>query len=194
MEFAGRTSLSLAERRVSSNIRELFDRARGGDQDALGRLLGSQESRARAAARAHLGRALRADLDSGDVVQEAYLSAMRDVHRTEWRGERSFGGWLRRIISRKVVDQADRMRAVKRVPVKLTQEPPAGPGTEVERSEARIRISTALARLQPDHRRVLQQRYFDGLAFAGIAKNMGRTEGAVRKLAARALLELERHL
>lgn len=148
----------------------------------------------RATARARLGRALRADVDSGDVVQEAYLSAMRDVHRTEWRGERSFAGWLRRIISRKIVDLADRMRAVKRAPVKLTPERPPGPSTEVERSEARVRISTGLARLQPDHRRVLQMRYFDGLAFASIAKNMGRTEGAVRKLAARALLELERHL
>ena len=174
--------------------RELFDRARDGDPEALGLLLGSQESKARATARSRLGLALRADVDSGDVLQEAYLSAMRDLHRTEWRGERSFGGWLGRIIGRKVADQADRMRAVKRAPVKLTRERPPGPGTEVERSELRLRIATALARLQSDHRRVLQMRYFDGLAFASIAKNMGRTEGAVRKLAARALLELERHL
>src|SRR5207302_8175470 len=58
-----------------SNTEELLQRARGGDQEALGELLSKYRERLRLMVRLRLDRRLQGRIDSSDVIQEAYLEA-----------------------------------------------------------------------------------------------------------------------
>jgi RNA polymerase sigma-70 factor (ECF subfamily) len=60
----------------------------------------------------------------------------------------------------------------------------------LDRSEFREKVAAALDQLQADHRDVLLLRFFEGLSAEETGERMGRSAGAVRKLAARALSEL----
>ena len=64
----------------------------------------------------------------------------------------------------------------------------------LDRSEFREKVAGALDRLEADHRDVLLLRFFEGLNCEETGERMGRSAGAVRKLAARALAELGRLL
>ena len=70
------------------------------------------------------------------------------------------------------------------------QAAPTGPATALDRAEHQARVAAALDKLADDHRQVLLLRYFEGLSAEETGQRMGRSAGAVRKLAARALVEL----
>jgi RNA polymerase sigma-70 factor (ECF subfamily) len=141
-----------------------------------------------------LGTELRNDADSLDILQDTYLAALRDFPKFEWRGDDSFGRWLNRIVSHRIADRADRLHTQKRSPVELPRLDPTGPVTALDRSEHREKVARALERLEPDHREVILLRYFEGLDAEQTGVRMQRSAGAVRKLCARALIEMEKVL
>jgi RNA polymerase sigma-70 factor (ECF subfamily) len=55
-------------------------------------------------------------------------------------------------------------------------------------------VRAAMERLPDDYRQVLTLRYEDDMPFEEVAKRMGRTSNAVRKLWARAVERLEQEL
>ena len=57
----------------------LLDQARGGDDAALGRLLESYSNYLTLLARVQIGRRLQGKVDAGDVVQETFLEAHRQI-------------------------------------------------------------------------------------------------------------------
>jgi RNA polymerase sigma factor (sigma-70 family) len=78
--------------------------------------------------------------------------------------------------------------------VELPRSDPTGVITALDRAEHREKIARGLEALDEDHRQVLLFRFFEGLTSEETGERMGRTAGAVRKLTARALVELGKQL
>ena len=55
-------------------------------------------------------------------------------------------------------------------------------------------LEPALARLTPEQRQAIELRFMEGMSVAETAAAMGRSDEAVKKLQARALANLRRHL
>ena len=171
--------------------RTLWLRARDGDRTAYDRLFALHVDRAMMFIRARLGSKLRASVESEDVLQDAYLAAHAAFDRFDYTDEGAFSRWLFRIIENRLRDLNDYVGAKKRQAVDLPAPDPAtGPVTAADRTERREALVRALDGLEEDHRRVILLRYFEGQSADETGRLMGRSPGAVRKLAARALAEL----
>src|SRR5690242_2026081 len=89
----------------------LLERARAGDDAALGRLLELYRNYLRVVARSMIGPALRAQADASDLVQEAFLKAHRDFARFLGEGEPELVAWLRQILVNTAADHVKHHRA-----------------------------------------------------------------------------------
>lgn len=169
----------------------LWRRARDGDRAAYDRLFALHADRALLFVRARLGPRLRTSVESVDVLQDAYLAAHAAFDGFEHTDDGAFARWLFRIIENRIRDLHDYHGATKRRSIELpTPDPATGPFTAADRAERREALLRALDDLAEDHRRVILLRHFEGLGAEEVGRLMGRSPGAVRKLAARALVEL----
>jgi RNA polymerase sigma-70 factor (ECF subfamily) len=175
---------------MASITETLWRQAKAGDEAAYGRLFALHADRALLFIRARLGPHLRNTIESGDVLQEAYLAAHRGFDAFTYQDDGSFFRWLCRIIENRIRDWNDYTRAEKRQAAPLPASDPTGPITALDRKLDRQRLLAALDRLIEDHRVVLLLRYFEGLSSEEAGARMQRSAGAVRKLTARALAEL----
>ena len=136
------------------------------------RLFTEAADRALLYVRLRLGAGLRERVDSMDVLQEAYVEALRSFPSFEERGEGSFVHWFCRIVENRLRKLAERGEALKRrapgraVPVSRAIEElrasEASPATEAGRAESRERLARAIEGLEPDEREALLHRYFEG--------------------------------
>jgi RNA polymerase sigma-70 factor (ECF subfamily) len=179
---------------MESITRILWEKARAGDRAAYDRLFGLHADRALLFIRARLGPRLREKVESLDVLQDAYLAAHQAFAGFDYADDGAFTRWLCRIIDNRIRDLGDHFAAKKRQPVELPRSDPTGPVTALDRAEHRDRIARALDALSDDHRQVLLLRFFEGLSAEETGKHLGRSAGAVRKLTARALVELGKRL
>jgi RNA polymerase sigma-70 factor (ECF subfamily) len=86
-------------------------------------------------------------------------------------------------------DMADELnRSAESMDARLVQH--SSPSQHAVRREQAVLLANALARLRLDHRDVVVLRHLEGLSFAEVAKRMGRSVDAVKKLWARALVQL----
>ena len=174
-------------------------RARLGDHDALGQLLESFRPYVRYLVRALGGERLRPRLGESDLIQDALLEAHRSFEKFRGSTVAELTGWLRRIVVRSAGHSLrNHLEAGKRAGA---AEEPAGdldgradpgstPSAQAARHEEAARMAEALARLPDDMQQVLLGRHMDGLSYAALAEQLGRTEGAVRVLYTRALRRL----
>jgi RNA polymerase sigma-70 factor (ECF subfamily) len=153
---------------------------------------------------AHLARVLSAE----DICQEAYVAAVRRLAQFQAAGEGSFFAWLRTIAEHKLMDAIRAAGAAKRGPRNRLIEPVGGeatsmvalldllavdertPSQSMARREVVQHVQSALERLETDHREVLRLRYVKGQSVGEVARQMGRSEGAVKMLCSRALKQL----
>jgi RNA polymerase sigma-70 factor (ECF subfamily) len=175
---------------MASITETLWRQAKAGDEAAYGRLFALHADRALLFIRARLGPHLRGTIESGDVLQDAYLAAHRGFETFTYSDDGSFLRWLCRIIENRIRDWNDYARAEKRQAAPLPDSDPTGPITALDRKLDRERLLAALDRLSEDHRVVLLLRYFEGLSSEEVGARLERSAGAVRKLTARALAEL----
>lgn len=185
-EFDAAASLSL----------DLVRRIQGGDGEAWNELYRRYHDRLLLAVRCRLGAALRARLESEDLLQSVVLGAMGEIERFEPRGPRSLEHFLHVLVSRKIRDRADHFSARKRrgeEPL-LEDRLEAGAGTDrLPRYHDEVRyerLEKALATLPEDMRRVVLLRRVDGLSSQETAREMERTDDAVRKLYSRAIARM----
>uniref|UniRef100_A0A7C4LIK9 Sigma-70 family RNA polymerase sigma factor n=1 Tax=Schlesneria paludicola TaxID=360056 RepID=A0A7C4LIK9_9PLAN len=174
--------------------RVLWHQAKQGDRSAYEQLFALHVDQLLVFIRVRLGAGLAAKIELEDVLQETYLAAHRSFDQFEYTEDGAFLKWLCRIVENRLRDWHDHFAAQKRQPVDVPRSSPTGPATALGRVEDRERIEQALQRLEPDHRLVLLLRYFEGLSAEETAERMARSPGAVRKLAARALIELGKQL
>src|SRR3954454_9976215 len=117
-----------------------------------------------------------------DVAQEAFLSAVRALHRFDRR--RPFGPWLHRIVVNRAIDHA-RAREVRReVPAELVGEPASGSSGDSFSSDD---VLGALAALPPEQRAVVVLRHLLGYTPGEIARLLGLPRGTVNSRLRRGL-------
>jgi RNA polymerase sigma factor (sigma-70 family) len=134
--------------------------------------------------------------DPEDVVAETMVSVARNLDR--FRGDvAAFRSWAFTIAYRRVVD--DRRRASRRVavrPMSGTEDWPsaAGVADAIVDGLASEPVLDALRRLGADQRDVVLLRVLGDFPVREVAEIMGKREGAVKMIHARALSQLRRDL
>jgi RNA polymerase sigma-70 factor (ECF subfamily) len=172
---------------------ELVVRAQGGDRLAVEALL--QRSLPSLARWAHgrLPAAARGTLDTGDLVQEAALHALRRLDLFEPRHVGAMQAYLRQSVINRIRDE---VRRVVRRPasVELPEEHPADATSPLEfaiQAESYERYLQALAGLKPRDREIVVARVEVQWSLPEIAQRFGmRTADAARMAVSRALKKL----
>jgi RNA polymerase sigma factor (sigma-70 family) len=177
-----------------SLTKTLWLKAKAGDEASFARLFGLHADRLHVFVKAKLGAALREKIEAEDVLQDAYVSALKSFEQFEYADEGAFLRWMCRIIDHRLRDANDYFTADKRQAIPLARKAPTGPSTALHRVEARQKVESALLQLSEEHRQVILLRYFEGLSTEEAGVRMNRTAGAIRNLCARALVELGKHL
>ena len=173
--------------------------ASAGDRDAMGRLYDLCRGRLELLVLFRLGPRMRRRLDPNDVVQEAFIKAMRLQPGCRWESIRAFLGWLRPIIDYAIKDLIRRnqsaLRYVEGVEDGSAWEPADTGMVSPDRADGRNRrfdrLAAAIEALTPDRRKVVLYS-LQGIPAKEIGKRMGRTESAVGVLLHRAMRQLRR--
>lgn len=126
-----------------------------------------------------------------DLTQEVFVRVLKGIGGFEYRGEKSFLGWLYTIAGNVLIGQVRR-----KVPI-LT---PLDDGIElvdprgqdaVHSINDRMELEQAILQLTEDQQQVLMLKFFGDLSNTEIARLIGRSEGAVKALQHRALGALQ---
>jgi len=177
----------------------LLERAKAGSDAALNELFERWAGRLLALVRLRMGPALRARMESRDILQATLLKAFQHIDRFESSDARSLMAWLARIVENEIRDQADyqhRQRRDVARDVALSQGLDAVAArvrsqvSQVVLDEELRRVERALESLEPDHREVIVLRKFEELGFGEIGRRMQRSPDACRMLLARAMAAL----
>jgi RNA polymerase sigma-70 factor, ECF subfamily len=124
--------------------------------------------------------------EAEDLTSEVFRHSLANLDRFEWRGT-PISAWLLRIASNVVHDHWRAHREA------ISDADLAERGVD-EIAERRAVLVQLLDRLPNDQRMVITRRFVDGRSIAELAKELNRTEGAVKQLQFRALQTLRSHL
>jgi RNA polymerase sigma-70 factor, ECF subfamily len=137
---------------------------------------------------AFVARRLRNRDDAEDVTSEVFRDALANIGKFESRGA-PFASWLYRIASNAIADRWQ--HAAKEQGTALAEDPPDDSAyANPEAIESRARLFRLVATLPDDQRRVIEMRFAEGKSIAEIARDIGRTGGAVKQLQFRAIQSL----
>jgi RNA polymerase sigma-70 factor (ECF subfamily) len=180
----------------AAEVRQWIALARGGDREAVDRLLQACRLYLLHLANQEVPDALRAKVAPSDIVQETHLDAFRDFAHFAGSTEEELRAWLRGILLHNVATARTRFGALKRdvareVPLEKAgpAQPSPGetPSKEAQAQERDQALEDALARLPEHYRQVIALRQWEGLTFAQVGARLDRSEEAARKLWARAI-------
>jgi RNA polymerase sigma-70 factor (ECF subfamily) len=178
------------------------------DAGVRDRLLESYRNYLRLLAQSGIGERLQGKADPSDLVQEALLKAHQHFAHFRGRTEAELTAWLRQILARNLADLVRRYRVVEARQVarersleelidqssealgRLVTADGSSPSAAAQRRELSVVLADALAELSADHRDVLVLRSIEEREWDEVARRMGRSQGAVRLLWARALKRL----
>lgn len=173
---------------------DLVKRARTGDSEAFGVLVGRYEERI-----LRLVRGMVPEADVLDVSQEAFLKAFRKLESFD--GRSSFYTWIYRISANTAMDWRKKERRRRHAPLPegsegedLVPGPGPGPTTELSRRELGREIETAIANLPPKYREIVVLRETQGLSYEDIATTLGISKGTVESRLFRARERLREKL
>ena len=136
---------------------------------------------------AYIVRRVQDRAETEDLTAEVFHQALANIQRFEWRGI-PFAAWLFRIAGNLLLDrwrQSGREIADDNV-IESAQVSPA----EIEEVERRTTLFRLVDALPAEQKRVLVLRFVDQKSIKEVAKEMCRTEGAVKQLQFRALSTL----
>lgn len=190
--------------------RELLERARRGDRQALDDLLGDFREYLVKAAQNQLKQQIQGKADGSDLAQEALLEAHQHFAGFRGTSEAEFVAWLRTILAGVVASHVRRYLGTQRRNARL--ERPLGiekadqssdmplwlvanvntPSEQAMDRESQKRLAAALQLLPEHYRQVITLRHIEGQPFAEVAARMGRTVQGTEKLLVRALARLRR--
>jgi RNA polymerase sigma-70 factor (ECF subfamily) len=125
-----------------------------------------------------------------DLTQEVFMRVLKNIGSFEYRGEKSFLGWLYTIATHIQIGQARRKRNLQ-TPLDESAEIADPRGQErVTSAFERVFLQHAMSQLTDDQQQVLNLKFFGDLTNQEIAQAIGRSEGAVKALQYRALQTL----
>lgn len=169
---------------------ELLRMAQGGDEQARNDLLARYLPRLERWASRRLPLGVRTMLDTGDIVQEAIIGALRHLDTIEIRTEQTFELYLRRAIRNRIIDIYRRPRRVRQ---ELDDELPAAQPSaldEVLGHEAVARYEAAMEELSESDCQLIVMHTDLGMKAGQIAEELGKTPDAARVALGRALKRL----
>ena len=187
---------------------ELIRRAQDGEAEAFERLFERYYDRIHAIVRQRLGKALRADVESLDIVQDAMIDAVRGFENFELRDDGALTAWLAAIAENRIrgtrkylyAEKRDRRRDVnfQQIAARVGESnaptfhpvdentPP--PDALAKRDQVEILLDS-LEVLSPHYREVLVLRDQQGLPWSEVAERLARPSAdAARMLLATAKL------
>ncbi len=188
---------------------DLVLRAQEGDPQALNRLFERYYERVRRIVRLRLGARLRESVDSGDILQETFVAAVRAFGNFEMREEASLINWLSRLAERQIIAAADYHGAKKRdhrrsvslhastsatasvsLPLAFPDETTQPLEKLASHEESRI-VERCLDELAEEYRELIVLRNYAGASWEAVAEETGRpSAAAARMMHARAMIEL----
>ena len=192
-------------------VKALLEQARGGDREALGRLLEAQRGTLHRLAQRQLEGPIAVRVAASDIIQQTFLEAHRSFQQFAGQSARELVAWLQCILDHKVAgairDHAFlQKRNVHRDrslddshggAASLKQELDAGhssPSQKAMRGEEAQLLTRALTVLPDDQREAVRLRHLEGWALADIALRVGRTPAATAGLIKRGMKALRRRL
>jgi RNA polymerase sigma-70 factor, ECF subfamily len=183
--------------------RELIERARGGDQAALGELLEKYRGFLWGLADKLLDDRAAGRIDASDLVQQTCLSVHKQITAFDGHDAAQFAAWLRQIHERNIRNAArnqlhagkraiDREKRVSEAEAYVARQ--TSPSQHVVRSEESVRLAQAISQLPHDEQEALRRRYIDGESMVEIAASMGLTKDALIWLMKSAMTSLRQNL
>jgi RNA polymerase sigma-70 factor (ECF subfamily) len=172
-------------------VAELVTRAQQGDQTAFASLYEQYSPL--------VYRFLRRRLDGADEVvedltEDVFVKVYEKLDRYVERGL-PFTAWLYRIAHNHLVDHLRSLPRLAASSLEAVGDVPERAATaDFNRVIDRQSLEPALARLTPEQRQAIELRFMAGMSVAETAAAMDRSDEAVKKLQARALTNLRRHL
>jgi len=126
-----------------------------------------------------------------DLTADVFQRALAQLPRYEWRGA-PFGAWLIRIAANLLSDYHKRSAREQAGAVDELPDPVSEP--DIEAVEDRARLFRFAGDLPGDQRRVIFGRFVEEKSVREIARELGKTEGAVKQLQLRALQKLRKQM
>ncbi|MCW5775528.1 MAG: sigma-70 family RNA polymerase sigma factor [Phycisphaeraceae bacterium] len=181
----------------------LVQRACAGDADALTELLRRNGPELRRRVESRIGRQWNGVIEADDVLQVTYLEAFTRIARFTPEGEGAFLAWMTRIAENNVRDAVRGLERAKRPDPKRRVQGPVNedsyvglvevlgvttttPSRQAARREAVEILDRTLAKLPTDYAKVVRLYDLECRPIAEVARELGRSEGAVYMLRARA--------
>ena len=172
---------------------DLLDRARAGDQHALGVLLERHVPVLKRWASGRLPRWARDIADTSDLIQDTVMASIQRVEHFEHRGDGALQAYLRQAVTNRIRNEL-RKRAARGMPVTVDSGLTDGGTSPLERAIANQtleRYEAGLELLKPDEREAVVLRLEFGMAYDDIAEHTGKpTANAARMTVVRALVRL----
>ena len=173
--------------------RELVDRARRGDREAVGAIYDLYVQPVYRFVLARVGNASEAE----DITHEVFRRMVEHIGRFEWREDVRFAAWLFRIAHNQVISHHRKQGG--RLPNTSTddfdvEDTRPGPDQLVEHSLTMQEVFAACERLPEAQRRVIALRFGSGLSVRETADILGKTENNVKVLQHKAIAKLQKLL
>lgn len=141
---------------------------------------------------AYIAARVRNRAEAEDLTSEVFQQALAGLQRFEWRGA-PFGAWLFRIAANAMIDRSKRI-------AREQEKAAANPASEVfaphldEEIDRKARLSRLVQSLPVDQERVITMRFAEDKSIREIARELGRSEGAIKQLQFRGLRTLRSRL
>ena len=175
---------------------ELVVRARGGDRAAVEAILQRCLPALRRWAHGRLPASARGSLDTGDLVQDAAMHALRRLDDFEPRHVGAMQAYLRMSVINRIRDEVRRVNR-RPMPVELVDDQPSDDTSPLEHaimSESYQRYREALNQLKSRDRELIVARVEVQWSLSEIAERFGLTVDAARMGVSRALQRLKGHM
>jgi len=170
---------------------DLLLKAQSGDADALNTLIGRSLPRLQRWASGRMPSGIRSMNDTGDIVQEAVINALRNLRTLEIRTDGALQAYLRQSVKNRIIDQY--RRHGRRPPREEIPEDAvaAGPSAldEAIGAEALEKYDRALESLKEEDRQAIILRVELGLEFSEIAEQLGKPSPDAARMAVKRALE-----
>jgi RNA polymerase sigma-70 factor (ECF subfamily) len=127
--------------------------------------------------------------ETEDLTSEVFHHALSNLKRFEWRGI-PFAAWLYRIAANLISDRWQRKSREDVADGPEQIESAAAKGVEFEEVERRATLFRLVDALPAEQRRVVVLRFVEQKSIKEVAREIRKTEGAVKQLQFRALTSL----
>ena len=170
---------------------DLLLKAQSGDTHALNALLGRYLPRLQRWASGRMPSGIRSMSDTGDIVQEAVINALRNLNTLEIRTDGALQAYLRQSVKNRIIDQF--RRHGRRPPREEIPDAAIAAGTSPLEAaigaEALEKYERALESLKEEDRQAIILRVELGLEFSEIAEQLGKPSPDAARMAFKRAIE-----